>query len=94
MNRADDIIGFRREETEQLMLALDGIGLRSARAAPTGPDAGKDRERPVFVEGKATTPTRTPAITNSQPNLVRTAFIGGPYSKYRLDGLLTGPENY
>jgi hypothetical protein len=45
-------VGIGGQKSEQLMLALDGIGFRATPAVPCRPDASEEGERTVFVECK------------------------------------------
>jgi len=54
VNRSNDVVRLRRQETEELMLALDRSALRTAYAVPESPQAGKGELGPIFGEGERT----------------------------------------
>jgi hypothetical protein len=45
-------IGIRGEESKQLVLALNRIGLCATASMPCRPDAGEECQRAIFVEGE------------------------------------------
>src|SRR4051794_23192740 len=50
MDRFDDHVRCRRQESVDEMRAGDWLGLRPSVALELGPDAGEGEERPVVVE--------------------------------------------
>ena len=50
MDRRDDRVGFRRQESEKLVLAVDRRALGPADASPGRPEAGEGEERAILAE--------------------------------------------
>ncbi len=52
MDRRDDGVGFRGENSIELVMALDRRALQAAYAALGRPKAGKRKQRPILAERK------------------------------------------
>src|SRR5271165_677331 len=50
MDGRDDRVGFRRQESEKLVLAFDRRALGPADASPGRPEAGEGEERAILAE--------------------------------------------
>jgi hypothetical protein len=85
VHRSDDVVGRRRQEPIQRVLAIDGVFLRSTDAAPGAPDTREGEQRPVFSQ-REPRPALSPTTSASFPSVtdaIRVEYLRGRAERCR-----------